>query len=214
METVTIDIFNKGILSFGKDVVIKIINEFYNTYNNLPFISIGSGYGAIELASNINNNINWICVDIDPLTFPIKQYLNKPLTKVDYKTTDELIKYNPSIVNNCIIFLNWCEPNESTYDYEAIIKLKPKAILSIYEVFDNNYGAAGGKKFFEWTLNNEDYFLKEMYYLSPYNDYDDDENVEDIRIGWWEDSNCLYNEDSVHIYIKSKIKHNKSCNIM
>ncbi len=208
-------LFNIGIKSFGKEHTIAVINNFYNHYN-LPIISIGSGIGAIEHFANLNynskynKNIEWICVDNsdNPVQFPpsANKYISRPLTNIDYHTTDELIKDNPSIVSNCIIFLNWCEPNDSDYDYEAIIKLKPKAVLSIYEVFNDDYGAAGGKKFFKWT-EDSDYVLREMYSLSSDHDMD-------IRIGWWQHSSILYDEDAVFISIESKIQHNNACCIM
>ena len=216
MEEVTDKLFNKGIKSFGKDNVIQIINRFNDSYN-LPFVSIGSGYGGIEYSSiKYNSNINWICIDIDPLKFPIKNYLDKPLMKIDYLTTDDLIKDNSSIISNCILFLNWCEPNDSTYDYDAIIKLKPRAILSIYEVFEGNNGAAGGEKFFEWTENNKDYILKEMYKLNPHPD-NIDNYVMDIRISWWQHSSIYnHNQDynTIEEYIDSKINHQEGCFIM
>jgi hypothetical protein len=107
------------------------------------------------------------------------------------------------------LFLNWCEPNDSTYDYEAIIKLKPVAVLSIYEIFRGQNGAAGGEMFFNWTKNNTDYHLKEEYNLyandnhsdNHYNhsDYNDD-NYEfmDVSISWWQ-SNSLNDFDDVVI---------------
>ncbi len=183
-------LFNLGIKSFGYKNVVDIINSFYNHYK-LSVVSVGSGIGAIEyFAKKENDNLDWICIDINenPIDFPpsAKNQINKPLMKVDYLSIDNLIDTNPSIVNNCILFLNWCLPNASTYDFEAIIKLKPIAVLSIYEVFDGINGSAGGEMFYHWTENNTDYHLKEEYslYADKYH-YDDDELM-DIRISWWQ----------------------------
>ncbi len=189
-------LFNQGIKSFGYEKVITIINSIYNRYQ-IPIISIGSGIGAIEYLANkkyyekYKENMNWICIDIDnnPINYPseAKYYINNPLMKIDYNSCDKLIEDNPSIIGNCILFLNWCLPNDSTYDYEAIVKLKPKAVLSIYEIFDDNYGCAGGEMFYNWTINSN-YNLREMYKLyydiSRIDDYEDN----DIRIGWWENN--------------------------
>ena len=189
---------NKGIESFGKEHIISIINKIYNNYN-LPFISIGSEIGTLENIANIE----WInCISNS------KYYINHQLS------IDNLIKNNKSIIGNCILFLNWCEPNQSNYDYEAIIKLKPKAVLSIYEVFDNSYGSAGSKAFYEWSIDSSnDYHLREMYKLIPsnnsYNDY-----VMDIRIGLWQHDSIFNDDDAIIIYLESKIEHENFCYIM
>jgi hypothetical protein len=194
------ELFNTGIKSFGYENVVDIISSFYNTYN-LPIVSMGSGTGVIEyLAKKKNNDINWICVDNDPtMNFPpdANQYINQPLMNIDYNSCDQLIEATPSIVNNCILFLNWCEPNESTYDYEAIIKLKPIAVLSIYEIFEGQNGAAGGEMFYNWTYDNTDYRLKEEYKLFA-DDYDND-NYEfmNVYISWWQSNSLNDFDDAV-----------------
>jgi hypothetical protein len=187
-------LFNKGIKSFGSENVVNIISSFYNTYN-LPIISMGSGSGVIEyLSKKKNDKIDWICIDnSDIVNFPIHTN-NKPLMNIDYNSCDQLIEATPSIVGNCILFLNWCLPNDSTYDFEAIIKLKPLAVLSIYEIFRGENGAAGGEMFFNWTKNNTDYHHKEEYNLyvddnhnDNHSDFDcDDGLLMDIRISWWQ----------------------------
>ena len=193
-------LFNIGIKSFGYENVVNIISSFYNTYN-LPIVSMGSGTGAIEyLAKKKNNDINWICVDNDPtMNFPpsANQYINQPLMNIDYNSCDQLIEEMPSIVNNCVLFLNWCEPNESTYDYEAIIKLKPIAVLSIYEIFGGQNGAAGGEMFYNWTYDNTDYRIKEEYKLFA-DDYDND-NYEfmNVYISWWQSNSLNDFDDAV-----------------
>ncbi len=183
-------LFNIGIKSFGYKNVVDIICSFYDKYK-LPIVSMGSGTGIIEyLAKNKNNNIEWICIDIDnnPLNFPsdVSQYINKPFMKIDYNSCDKLIINNPSIINNCLLFLNWCLPNASTYDYEAIIKLKPIAIVSIYENFDGYCGAAGGEMFYNWANINTDYHLKEEAKLYADKYHCDDDELMDIRISWWQ----------------------------
>ena len=193
-------LFNIGIKSFGYENVVDIINSFYKKYN-LPIVSMGSGTGVIEyLAKKKNNDIDWICVDNDPtMNFPpdANQYINQPLMNIAYNSCDQLIEATPSIVNNCILFLNWCEPNESTYDYEAIIKLKPIAVLSIYEIFGGQNGAAGGEMFYNWTNDNSDYHLKEDYYLYADEFHADDDELMNIRIGWWQSLKLNDIDDSI-----------------
>ncbi len=183
------NLFNVGIKSFGSENVVDIISSFYNKHK-LPIVSMGSGTGVIEyLAKKKNEEIDWICIDNDTnMNFPTcaKQYINEPLTKIDYNSCDQLINNNPSIVDNCLLFLNWCLPNNSTYDFEAIIKLKPIAILSIYENFDGMSGAAGGEMFYNWCQHNTDYHLKEEYSLYADKYHHDDDELMDIRISWWQ----------------------------
>ena len=183
------NLFNLGIKSFGYKNVVDIISSFYDKYK-LPIVSMGSGTGVIEyLSKNNNNNIDWICIDNDEtMNFPpnASQFINKPLMKIVYNSCDQLIDYTPSIVGNCILFLNWCLPNDSTYDFEAIIKFKPIAVLSIYEEFDGISGAAGGEMFYNWTKNNTDYHLKEEYHLYANEFHEDDDEIMDIRISWWQ----------------------------
>jgi hypothetical protein len=225
-------LLNKGIKAFGHNNVLMHLQSFYNHYNdyhyndshyndshyndshNIPIISMGSGTGVIEhmattsYYSKYNKLMNWICIDIDnnPLDFPsqARTHMNAPLMKIDYNSVDQLIDDKKEIVGKCILFLNWCLPNDSTYDFDAIIKLKPLAVFSIYEVYNDSFGAAGGEKFFDWTVNNQDYTLKETYTLcsqyhddNHHDDYDDDELL-DIRITWWQNNNIPNDEDIIY----------------
>jgi hypothetical protein len=193
-------LFKIGIKSFGYENVVNIISSFYDKYK-LPIVSIGSGTGVIEyLAKKKNNDINWICIENDPtMNFPpgSTQYIKEPLMNIVYNSCDKLIESTPSIVNNCILLLNWCLPNDSTYDFEAIIKLKPLAVLSIYEIFEGSNGAAGGEMFFNWTNDNSDYHLKEEYYLYADEFHVDDDELMDIRISWWQSFKLNDIDDSI-----------------
>jgi len=177
-----------------------MIDNFYNKYK-VPIISMGSGLGAIEyLSKNHNNNIDWICIDNDnnPVDFPPNNNQQKPFMEINYNSCDKLIENNSEIVGNCILFLNWCLPNDSYYDYEAIIKLKPIAVLSIYEIFDNESGASGGYLFHNWVHHNTEYHLKEEnhLYADKYHIYDDE--LMDIRISWWESNNLNKFDETIH----------------
>lgn len=169
-----IDYCNKAIRSFGIDVfydIFKKVNEKYN----LPIISVGSGNGAFEHILNNNLNINIICIDPDPLKYN-SNLLKTPFMEPKYKTVDDdvISLYK----NNCVLLLNWCDPNDSDYDYLSIIKLNPVCIISIYEVFDEGNGAAGGKKFFEYIYNNDEY--NKLNEISIYED--ESPNDLDLRI--------------------------------
>ncbi len=212
--------YNKGIRSFGDKIVINLINEFSRYYDNINFVSIGSGLGGIEYSSKqLYNNINWICVDPDPNNYHSDKSI-LPFIKPQYNYCDDLIRDKPEIVGNCILFLNWCEPNKSRYDYDAIIALKPLGILTIYELFGNNNGAAGGELFHNYLIRNRlEYNMKRSLHLLPYsgNDDEDDDGYElmDIRITWFNnklnDKDCEINNIIEH---PSLIKHKNNCCIM
>ncbi len=199
--------FNKGIKSFGHNEVAQILRDFYYKYsvsNQFKIISIGSGSGSIEHYSKLD----WILVDPNPSSFHNNNQ-EVILLQPHFSYVDELIENNPSIVGNCLLFLNWCDPNDSEYDYEAIIKLKPIAIMSIYETFEYGPGAAGGEKFFLWTEENKDYQLVEDYGLSPY--YNDMECSE-IYMSVWQ--NKFEDKELVYKKIQSKISYEgNSCSI-
>ena len=72
------------------------------------------------------------------------------LHKPNYKLTSDLIKDKPNLVNACHLLLIWSFPNESMYDYEAIITLKPKYVTIVYETT----GSAGGDKLHEFIASN------------------------------------------------------------
>jgi len=152
--------YNRAIRSLTPELVISYIKEF-SDYYKLPIISIGSGGAFIEhLAVEQHPTIKWICVDPKPaFTIYCKEtgednVLIKPL----FPTIFELSSKHPEYIDNCIIFLNWCNPNDSYYDYEAIEILKPKGVLAIYERFLGDNGAAGGIKFHKWL---KEIFLRE-----------------------------------------------------
>jgi hypothetical protein len=197
-------LLNKGIKAYGKDIIIPHIASFYNKYNNLPIVSMGSGTGVCEnmvekyYKSKYEKDMKWICIDINdkPLDFPekAKELLKEPMMKIDYHSVDDLITKNNNIVKNCILFLNWCLPNQSTYDYDAIVKLDPVAIYSIYEIFEDNSGAAGGELFFNWT-NYNDYILKEEFQLKPGEHHIDYDELMDIRISWWQNKSIPCDEE-------------------
>jgi len=193
--------FNKGIKSFGEIKVKQILESFYKKYK-LPIISIGSGSASIEHYTN--KNIKWLLVD--PMANSFHGYT---FIEPHFSCVDDLIHNIPSMIGNCLLFLNWCNPNTSDYDYEAIIKLKPIAICSIYEEFMSNYGAAGSQKFYNWTKTNYDYQIIEEHYLTP---HDDDMDNMDIMIKIWQSKKIIFeNEDIVITYTKSLIKHGESC---
>ena len=99
--------FNKGIKSFGETKVKQILESFNKRYN-MSIVSMGSGSGSIEHYTK--DSIKWILIDPQPESF-----YGSVIMEPNYKYLDELINNNPSIIGNCLLFLNWCEPNNSVY---------------------------------------------------------------------------------------------------
>lgn len=122
-----------GINFLGIPTVVMYMQEILKIYpehkNNI--ISIGSGGGYIEKVLDSLLNINIICVDPNPLSYiPDKTIYKNP----DYETINskEFPTYN--FINNCILFINWSEPEQCNgYDIQSIIRLNPICILTITE---------------------------------------------------------------------------------
>ena len=136
---------NNAIKYMGEEIVERYLAVMHSKYST-PFASIGSGNGYIE---SKNNYIKWILIDPN---CNIETVFLHP----DYKTVQELIEKRPELIGNTVLFLNWCLPGDSTYDYDAIILLQPVAVLVIHERCRDSSGGAGGIKFHEWYSNNDD----------------------------------------------------------
>jgi hypothetical protein len=146
-------------LSFGiKYLGLSLLDKYFkylcdDNYNN-PIISVGSGNGVVEKFIKDNNpNIKIICIDPNPNQFiPVK---NNEFIKPEFDTIENLLKEQPSIIENCILFLNWPSPNDSTYDIEAVRSLQPSDIITIVD----KSGTAGGEEFLEWLNNPNPYHI-------------------------------------------------------
>jgi hypothetical protein len=147
---------NKGVRSFGVDVVVAHVKSFSSSNGcTLPVVSVGSGMGAVE---SLTDGVPWILVDPAPMSFANHpddydgEGAVEPLRMPDYPLVKDLVLAKPEIVGNCLLFLNWCEPNDSDYDYEAVEQLKPRGVLSLIELYHGLPGAAGGDKFHDWLV--------------------------------------------------------------
>lgn len=154
---------SKGVLCFGENQTVEIIDRFYKSHGlhcshgsrdshgshgSLPIVSIGSGNGYIEYYSGYRHpEQKWICCDPNPSSWTPGHVYKKP----EFPTAQHLLEARPELENNCILFINWAFPNDSSYDYDAITTLKPRRILSIYEEFKGENGAAGGVEFYNFV---------------------------------------------------------------
>jgi hypothetical protein len=202
---------NKAIRSFGEEFILKYIKSFYETYE-IPMVCVGCGLGQIEkMAMDKNPRMHIICVDPYPQSYHSESLDVKPFTVPDYAYVNDLCITRPNIIGNCVIFLNWCNPNGSDYDMEAIELLKPLAILAIIESFEDSNGAAGGERFHKW-LRSENNDYKEVCFsnLVPMSGEDD---CLDISIEWIQRDDLEDIEIDIPMIVHSKIRHNPVCTI-
>ena len=155
--------YNKGVQTLTPYLIIRVMRLIRLRVPDLEVISVGSGSGKLErvmqcchsLYDNTNgktHNNNILCVDPNPHSF-LNQHEPKIYLKPEFSTVQDLIDKLGMKAMGQILFLNWCEPNGSTYDYDAIIALQPSIIVSVFEIFDDESGAAGGEKFHAWKQN-------------------------------------------------------------
>ena len=124
----------------------ELIVEYFKLFpRESVYVSIGSGEAKLEKHLCDTLGINIICVD--PYITPFVSFqVDQPCIRAEYNYVDDLIKDRPDIIGRCVLFLGWCEPGDNSYDYEAIIKLEPRHIVSVY----GGCGAAGSQKFLGW----------------------------------------------------------------
>lgn len=149
--------------------------QYLDYDKELRIISVGSGLGKWEKSFENETKRQIICVDPDPESFnrPNENESEDIYHRPDFPLVDDLIKFDPSVVGNCILLLLWPTPNLSTYDIEAVFKLKPNHVVTVYETI----GGAGGEQFHIWLQevgapngnyrSNESSFIKKQA-MVPY----------------------------------------------
>lgn len=139
---------NKSVERIGFDILSEYFGFFVQKQRDLNCISVGSGNGVIEyMLKNIYPDINMICVDPKPQSF-IKFPKNGQYIAPKFPDVNELIKTEPSLVNNCVLLLIWPEPDK-LYDMEAINLLCPIGVISVYETEN----VSGSQEFHKWRKN-------------------------------------------------------------
>jgi SAM-dependent methyltransferase len=126
-----------GLLGEHPSRCFEMLLALVDSFDNVPIISVGCGNGYLEAylkAARPKRTV--LGVDPDPNNYakiPDDYYRRKCL-KPCASTLDkgELDHY----IDNNILLLNWPDPNNSTYDIEAIFRMKPRAIFI-------NYGPCG-----------------------------------------------------------------------
>jgi hypothetical protein len=147
-----------------KGIPISEIYSYLNTMpQEMPVISVGSGNGVLEYKLQELGIKNIICVDPDPESYD-KYPENNNCIKPSYDVVENLLKDKPELVEQCVLLLGWPSPNESTFDYEAVMALNPYGIVLVYETL----GGAGGDKLHTW-LNEPEGYQNPCDYTVVYN---------------------------------------------
>jgi hypothetical protein len=109
-------------------------------------VSVGCGTGNVEacMREHFGEQIDIICVDPNPGSYPTSMYIDIPdcgTCVPDFKLVEDLVEKRPELRMNCIMVLNWPEPGRDiTWDFDAICSLRPSVIVCRYE----SVGGAGG----------------------------------------------------------------------
>ena len=172
---------NLGVRSFGCDFLVERIGQFYNHYK-LPVVSVGSGMGVLEfLVKERYPQTNIICVDPAPT-----QWLGcgrkEPFLAPQYPFVKTLLEKEEELEGNCVLLLNWCCPNDSDYDDQAVKLLQPLAVLTLVEFYYGESGCAGGASFFQnYLLGKSSY---EHVQVVSLHEHDQTIDHKDIRLIW------------------------------
>ena len=193
---------NRGVRSFGIEVVREVLLLFKQTCDPFPVVSVGSGNGCVEsLVPGI------ICVDPVP-----DSYLGPPIyQQPDYDTVRDLLIAKPEIKGNCVLFLNWCDPDDSTYDFDAVVALQPIAVLCIIETFVGENGCAGGERFHKWLqISNRIHHCYQAH-LTP--NTQDNHKPPRITIKWVQakNNNIVPDCTSLPMAVENKLLHSQCC---
>ena len=118
---------SRGVVGFRAPTLAKIILT-HHLYNH-PWVSVGSGNGQVEKALR-EDGLKMTTIEPFPNAFnPLEEQIQPDFDYVDsYITASE----NSQPPQNLVLLLNWAEPSLD-YDQEAIDKLQPQFILSVYE---------------------------------------------------------------------------------
>jgi hypothetical protein len=191
--------FNRGIRSFGIEVVLDALHKFLSAYPGKEPISVGSGNGILEheYANEYCEHI--LCVDPEPLSFNSTD-LTKPFMKPTYRNVTELVVHQRELKGNCVLILNWCDPRPHiTYDYDAVLKLLPLAFFTILEPD----GVAGSPKFHKFLRRTCAYVLIHNISLNG--------SMMDIRIQWWQRTVLQNIKPSLPDVVESNLLNDPMC---
>ena len=156
--------FSTGVQCLGVPLVDDYLRRVSDAFSHVPFVSVGSGCGAIE--ETVASDVDWICIDPAPQSYasPLGSHPPPVVLAPMYPRVEDLISARGTeIVGSCLMFLNWAPPSD-TYDMDAIHDLHPLAIVAIYD----RAHAAGGELFHQWMhIGHPGYIQVVQTHTSP-----------------------------------------------
>lgn len=134
---------NCALRNIGLNVLEQYFDLIIKTFPELSdsIVSIGSGTGYVE--KHIENKFDIKIHCVDPINIQSTDDLHK---SSEYKCVEDLLQLHPELKSNSITFINWSFPNESIYDYEALIALDSPHVLIVFE----STGSGGGEVLQQW----------------------------------------------------------------
>jgi len=138
----------------------------------LPIVSVGCGPGTAEWKLQNQFGVTgrtWFLVDPHPESFEKYPTDGSPeYQRANVDRVKTLLNTHSELVDNCVLFLPWPSPNDDSgcYDVEAVMLLRPKAIVIVYE----SVGYAGSSDMHAWlkTLGESE---MELFRSKPEMDY-------------------------------------------
>ena len=130
---------NFALKFIGIKNVLQLFREFLTAFDDsLPIISVGSGMAYFEYLIQEVFKRTVICVDPDPTNFSPNPFLSshkKLFITPEFQIVDDLLSSkNSNKYTDCLLVLNWPTPSIGSYDFDAIIKLKPLGFFIIYAI--------------------------------------------------------------------------------
>lgn len=140
-EAPDVPVLNHALQQIGLNVLEKYFRANYDTLSD-PFVSIGSGNGYVERHMEKIFDKPIYCVDPNrvPNTDP-ELYKTS-----EYEDVYKLLESTPELYEHSTMFINWSNPCDSTYDFEAIKAMNPNRILVVFE----STGSGGSKLLQKW----------------------------------------------------------------
>lgn len=176
--------FNKAVQSFGVDKTLTALHTFCSAYPGMQPISVGSGNGILEFcyAKKYTESTETIlCVDPAPLSFN-SDGIDTAFQAPNYDYVGSLLQAKPQLRRNCVLILNWPNPNESTYDLDAVQALEPCGFFTTLEHWGDS-GGAGGSSFHRFLRDCERNPAHQPYRLAHRIRLN--KSAQDICIEWW-----------------------------
>jgi hypothetical protein len=176
--------FNKAVQSFGVNLTLTALHTFCSAYPRMQPISVGSGNGILEFCyakKYTESKETILCVDPAPLSFN-SDGIDIPFQAPKYGSVESLLSANPQLRRNCVLVLNWPNPNESTYDFDAVQALEPCGFFTTLEHWGDS-GGAGGSSFHRFLRDCEHNPAHQPYRLAHRIRLNKSE--QDICIEWW-----------------------------